>query len=134
MAFKIIDTQKYNESIKNEDEFRAVVEKYTDDEAARILAHMDDTSQGYIDLARKASGLERQVSVEVRSSKQTVQDMKDFQAAYDQKIRKLTTALAKSEMKHIDAEPASPALIAAAQEWALRTIITHMLSIRGASK
>ena len=116
MAFKIIDTKKYNESIKNEDEFRAVVEKFTDDEAARILAHMDDTNQSYIDLARKASGLERQVSVEVKDSKQTVQDLKDFQAAYDQKIRKLTVALGKSEMKHIGAEPASPALIAAAQE------------------
>ena len=104
------------ESNNNEESLRKVVSIYDSDETARILAQHDDNNQANIDMARKASGLEKQVSVEVKSSKQTVQDMKDFQNEYDQKIKQLTTTLAKSELKHADAEPATPVLVAAASQ------------------
>ena len=86
-AASIKNTIKMVESNNNEESLRKVVSIYDSDETARILAQHDDNNQANIDMARKASGLEKQVSVEVKSSKQTVQDMKDFQNEYDQKIK-----------------------------------------------
>ena len=75
------------------------VQDFSEDEAARILAHMDATNQANLELARKASEEEKQCAKQVKNTNQTRIEMKQFQEKYDRTFKELTQKMVQSELK-----------------------------------
>ena len=100
---QVIDTtlQIDEEQLKFEGSERKVIEQFTDEDAARILGHMDATSERNEALVDRAIVLDKQVSRELRQGKKTVKDLSDFQDKYDKAFKDLTKSLVQYEVKRM---------------------------------